>query len=105
MIILYSYPPHSLIVGLFSIAGLAAVAFGPILGRLIDKLVPWYAALASTLLLIVFQAIQTGAGGINIGAVIVAILGLDVFRQTQQVSLMASVFRYIHPISSVISFR
>lgn len=98
---------HRLVVGLFSIAGLGAVAFGPILGRVIDRLVPWYAALASTLLLIIFQAVQTGAGGINLGAVIVAILGLDIFRQTQQVSLMASVFRYVHTvrIPSVTSFH
>lgn len=70
----FTHTRHRLIVGLFSVAGLAAVAFGPIIGRMIDRLVPWYAALASTLLLAVFQAIHTGAGGINIGAVIVVVL-------------------------------
>lgn len=90
--------------GLFSIAGLAAVAFSPVLGRIIDKLVPWYAALVSTLLLIVFQAVQTGAGGISLAAVIVAILGLDIFRQTQQVSLMAAVFRHALVQISTFSF-
>ncbi|KAF7979982.1 hypothetical protein HWV62_40060 [Athelia sp. TMB] len=85
----------TLVVGLFSIAGLGAVAFGPVLGRVIDRLIPWYAALISTLLLLVFQAIQTGAGGISLAALIIACLGLDVFRQTQYVSLTAAVFSQI----------
>ncbi|KAG6879825.1 hypothetical protein C0992_011108 [Termitomyces sp. T32_za158] len=38
------------------------------------------------------MAIQTGAGGINIGAVIIATFGLDVFRQMLQVSLSTAVF-------------
>lgn len=71
------------------------VSCGPFVGRLIDKLVPWYASLVAVLLLIVFQAIQVGAGGINIGAVIISTFGLDVFRQMLQVSLSTAVFRYV----------
>lgn len=49
-------------------------------------------------MLLVFQAVQTAAGGINVGAVIVATFGLDVFRQMLQVSLTTSVFRCVyHP--------
>lgn len=70
---------------------------GPLVGRLIDRLIPWYATLIAMLLLMFFQAIQLGAGGINIGAVIVACFGLDVFRQMQQVSLSTAVFRYDIP--------
>lgn len=43
---------------------------------------------------ILFQAIQVGAGGINVGAVIVVTIGTDVFRQATQVSLTMSALRY-----------
>ncbi|KAF7982162.1 hypothetical protein HWV62_29925 [Athelia sp. TMB] len=88
-------PPYhysTLDIGLFGLLGAFGVLVGPFLGRLIDRLVPWYAALVATLFLLVFQGVQTGAGGISIGAVIVACFGLDVFRQMQQVSLTSSVF-------------
>lgn len=68
---------------------------GPFVGKLIDRLVPWYASLVAVWMLVVFQAIQVGAGGINIGAVIIATFGLDVFRQMLQVSLSTAVFRYV----------
>lgn len=80
-------------IGLFGLVGMLGVAVGPFIGRLIDRLVPWYAALVATMFLVVFQAVQTGAGGINIAAVIIACFGLDVFRQMQQVSLTSSVFQ------------
>lgn len=74
------------------------VAAGPFVGILVDRLVPWYAALFATVFQLLFQAVETGAGGINIAAVIMACFGLDVFRQMQQVSLTSSVFTYVNPI-------
>lgn len=56
------------------------VSVGPLIGRLIDRLVPWYATLVATFLQLVFQSVQTGAGGINIAAVVIACFGLDVGR-------------------------
>lgn len=56
----------------------AAVA--PLISNLIGQMIPWYATLLATFLLLVFQAVQTAAGGINIAAVIIAYFGLDVFR-------------------------
>ncbi|KZT22826.1 MFS general substrate transporter [Neolentinus lepideus HHB14362 ss-1] len=88
-------PPYhytTLAIGLFGLIGMFGVCMGPLVGRLIDRLVPWYATLVATLALIVFQAIETGAGGINIAAVIIMCLGLDVFRQMQQLSLTTVVF-------------
>ncbi|KAG6914647.1 hypothetical protein DXG01_016121 [Tephrocybe rancida] len=73
-------PPYNystLVIGLFGLVGMFGVAMGPFLGKLIDKLVP---------------CVQTAAGGINIGAVVIATIGLDVFRQTLQVSLSTAVF-------------
>ena len=73
--------------------GIMGVATGPFLGRLIDHLIPWYTALLATLLQLVFQAVQTGAGGIHIAAVILACFGLDVGRQIQQVSMTTVVYK------------
>ena len=86
-----NHPEDRLNIGLFGLVGMFGVATGPLVGRLIDKLVPWYATLISVAFLLLSQAIQTGAGGINIGAVIIATFGLDVFSQMQQVSLLTAV--------------
>lgn len=66
---------------------------GLIVGRLVDRLVLWYATLVTTFIQFVFQVVQTSAGGINIAAVIIACFGLDVGRQTQQVSLTTAVYK------------
>jgi hypothetical protein len=68
------------------------VLTAPLIGRIVDGLVPWVAAVIATVALILFQAIQVGAGGINIAAVIIVCFGIDVFRQMQQVSLTTAVF-------------
>jgi len=65
---------------------------GPLIGRLIDRLVPWYATLISTFIQLVFQGVQLGGGGINVSAVILACFGLDVGRQMQQVSVTTAVY-------------
>ena len=80
-----------MVIGLFGLVGMLGVAVGPFVGNLVDRLVPWYAALFATVSQLIFQAVQTGAGGVNISAVIIAAFGLDVFRQMQQVSLTSSV--------------
>jgi hypothetical protein len=64
----------------------------PIVGRAVDHLIPWYATLFATFWLAVAQAVQVGAGGIHISAVVISTLGLDIFRQMVQVSLVAKVF-------------
>ncbi|KAL5519737.1 hypothetical protein ACEPAG_1397 [Sanghuangporus baumii] len=86
----YNY--STLDIGLFGLVGMLGVCTGPLVGRLIDRLVPWYAALVATLIQIVFQAVQTGAGGVNISAVVISCFGLDVGRQMQQVSLTTAVY-------------
>ena len=81
-----------LVIGLFGLVGMVGVALGPFVGRGIDNLVPWYASLFGILMIILFQSIQTGAGNINVAAVVIAIIGLDVFCQMIQVSLSTAVF-------------
>ncbi len=68
------------------------VSMAPLVGRVVDGLVPWTASVIATMLSLCFYAIQTGAGGVSIAAVIIACFGIDVFRQTLQVSLTHSVF-------------
>ncbi|KAI0688975.1 major facilitator superfamily domain-containing protein [Cytidiella melzeri] len=88
-------PPYNystLVIGLFGLVGVLGVFTAPLVGRTIDHLVPWFATVIATVGLILFQAIQTGAGGINIAAVVIVCFGLDVFRQYQQVSLTTAVF-------------
>jgi hypothetical protein len=81
-----------LVIGLFGLIGMGGVALGPFVGRGIDNLVPWYATLFAILMISVFQSIQAGAGDINVAAVVIATIGLDVFRQMIQVSLTTAVF-------------
>ncbi|KAH9487202.1 Putative uncharacterized transporter YgaY [Psilocybe cubensis] len=88
-------PPYNystLVIGLFGLIGMAGVAMSPVVGHVIDRLVPWYASLFGIMMLILFQSIQTGAGGINVAAVIIATFGLDIFRQMLQVSLTTAIF-------------
>ena len=79
-------------IGLFGLVGMVGVSLGPFVGRRIDHLVPWYATLFAIIMIILFQSIQTGAGGISVAAVVIATIGLDVFRQMIQVSLTTAVF-------------
>jgi len=64
----------------------------PFVGRLIDQLVPWYASVMATVTLLFVQAIYVGAAGVNVAAVVIVTVGLDVSRQMQQVSLTSSVY-------------
>ncbi|TFY76457.1 hypothetical protein EWM64_g7553 [Hericium alpestre] len=88
-------PPYNystLVIGLFGLIGMFGVGMAPIVGRTIDRLVAWYATLVATIFLLAMQAIYTGAAGVNIAAVIIVCLGLDVGRQSQQVSMTTAVF-------------
>ena len=71
---------------------MVGVSMAPLVGRVVDGLVPWFASVVATVLSLVFYSIQLGAGGVNIAAVVIACFGIDVFRQTLQVSLTHAVF-------------
>ncbi|KAF9474595.1 MFS general substrate transporter [Pholiota conissans] len=88
-------PPYNystLVIGLFGLLGLSGMAMGPLVGRVIDRFAAWYGILIGSILLLVFQSVQTAAGGISIVAVIVACIGLDGVRQVQNVSIVTCMF-------------
>ncbi|GAA6000036.1 hypothetical protein JCM10207_006023 [Rhodosporidiobolus poonsookiae] len=87
---LYGY--NSLEIGLFALIGIAGVVAAPFVGRLVDNLVSWAGLLYGLSILIVSQAIFTGAAGKSIGAFAVVILLLDIGQQLQQVSNSARIF-------------
>ncbi|KAF8895775.1 major facilitator superfamily domain-containing protein [Mucidula mucida] len=88
----YSTSVESLVIGLFGLIGIAAVAMGPVLGIAIDGLVPWYATLFSIFMLACSHAVYTGAAGLSVAAVIITTVGIDTFRQMLEVSMATRIF-------------
>ncbi|KAJ3865147.1 major facilitator superfamily domain-containing protein [Lentinula novae-zelandiae] len=86
----YNY--STLIIGLFGLIGMVGVALAPLVGRFIDFLVPWQASLVACLGLLLFQIVQVVGNGLNVAAVIIATIGLDVFRQMLETSVAISIF-------------
>ena len=92
-------PPYfysTLQIGLFGLVGMLGIHFSydckmrnlsnsqgvaaaPLIGRLIDRMVPWCATLVAIGILFTFQSVLFGAAGINIGAVIVGCFGMRTF--------------------------
>ncbi|KAK4335179.1 major facilitator superfamily protein [Rhodotorula toruloides] len=87
---LYHY--NSLEIGLFALIGIAGVCAAPLLGRLVDNLVPWVGVLLGIVILAISQAIFTGAAGVSIGALCVVIFTLDIGMQLQQVANSTRIF-------------
>lgn len=81
-----------LVIGLFGLVGMVGVGLAPPLGRLIDSLVPWFASVIACVAYILTHVIMVGADGINVAAVVIVCIGIDVFRQMVQVSLTTAVF-------------
>ena len=72
---------------------MVGVALAPLVGRFIDFLVPWQASLVACLGLLLFQIVRVVGNGLNVAAVIIATIGLDVFRQMLETSVAISIFR------------
>lgn len=71
------------------------MAFGPLLGYAIDRMDAWYATMMSIVVGTVFLAVQVGAGGVHVAAIVVAGFGYDIARQSLAVSLSAAVFAWV----------
>ncbi|CAE6424881.1 unnamed protein product [Rhizoctonia solani] len=92
----YNY--STLAIGLFGLIGMLGVVTAPLVGRFVDKLNGWTTTLIAIMVGIAFQAIYTGAAGLNIGAVVVACFGLDVASQMNQVSNSSRIYA-IEPLA------
>ncbi|KAK7057734.1 MFS DHA1 protein [Favolaschia claudopus] len=88
------YHYSTLVIGLFGLLGIAGIAMSPIIGRLVDGFVPWTASLVAITLVLASQIIQTFGGPINVGAIVVAAILLDLGAQATQVSLTTTIFGY-----------
>ncbi|KAJ6459408.1 MFS DHA1 protein [Mycena vulgaris] len=86
----YNY--STLVIGLFGLVGMAGIAMSPVVGRLVDGLVPWMATLVGIMFVIFSQIIQTFAGELNVAAVVIATILLDIGAQSTQVSMTAGIF-------------
>ena len=81
-----------MVIGLFGFVGMVGVAMAIPVGHLIDRLVPWCAAVVSISLYIVVTAIGVAADGLNIASVVIVCIGVDVLRQTIQMTMTTWVF-------------
>ncbi|KAJ6526798.1 MFS DHA1 protein [Mycena capillaripes] len=86
------YHYSTLVIGLFGLVGMVGITMAPVVGRLVDGLVPWMATFVCVLHVIASQVIQTLAGEVNIAAVVLAIMILDIGTQGTQVSVTAKLF-------------
>lgn len=66
-------------IGLFGLIGLAGVAAGPFLGKLIDSIVTWGGVLIGIVVLGVGFGIFTGAVGISVAAFVVVVFSASSF--------------------------
>ena len=83
---------HSTVIGLFGLIGFVGVCCTPIYGRVIDRLVPWHVSVAMTVGLLLTFSLYWGAAGVTLAVPVISTLGLDVFRQSQQISLATRIF-------------
>ncbi|KZP12420.1 MFS general substrate transporter [Athelia psychrophila] len=86
------YEYDTLKIGLFGLVGIFGVSCAPLVGRAIDRTVPWVATAAGIMIMIISLAIYTGAAGISIVAVVFVIFILDVGAQSLQVSSTTRVY-------------
>jgi hypothetical protein len=82
----------SLVIGLFGLIGILGVCTAPLVGRYIDRLIPWTGVLIGIFIQASGQIIVTGGGVVNVAAVVIPIFLLDVGQQMQQVSNQMRVY-------------
>ncbi|KAF8757034.1 MFS general substrate transporter [Rhizoctonia solani] len=92
----YNY--STLGIGLFGLIGMMGVMTAPLVGRFVDKLDGWTTTMIAIMGGIGFQAIYTGAAGINIGCRcrMLRDLGIDVASQMNQVSNSSRIYALVH---------
>lgn len=82
----------SLLIGLFGLIGILGVCAAPLVGRYVDRLIPWTGVLIGIFIQGSGQILVTGGGTVNVACVILTIFVLDIGQQMQQVSNQMRVF-------------
>ncbi|VDB92119.1 unnamed protein product [Peniophora sp. CBMAI 1063] len=86
------YHYGSTIIGLFGLIGFVGVCCAPLYGRAIDRVEPWLVSIIMSACLLLTFCLYWGAAGVNVAVPVLITLGMDVFRQSQQVSLATRIF-------------
>lgn len=80
----YSFDP--LTIGLFGLAGLSGVVLAPQIGRVVDKIVPWYAQLFGLVINIIAMTIALTAAKQSVAVIVIVILVYDCGQSMLQIS-------------------
>ena len=91
---------RSVTIGLFGLIGMIGMCMAPLIGRFIDKLVPWYATLLGILALTVVHVVQTAAVGLHVAVVVFIIPVAVAFLQKVAQFIVINV---PNPVPSLIS--
>jgi hypothetical protein len=84
------------VIGLFGLIGILGVCTAPIVGRLVDRLIPWTGVLLGIFIQTTGQIVATSGATVSVAAVVIPIFVLDVGQQLQQVSNQMRVFDISH---------
>ncbi|KAG8883734.1 hypothetical protein FRB98_002832 [Tulasnella sp. 332] len=92
--LLTNAPYHfsTLDIGLFGLIGIVGVTTAPFVGHLVDKLVLWVGMLLAISIIVVSVIILTIGAAINIAAVIIVCIGLDLGVQLGHVSTTSKIY-------------
>jgi predicted MFS family arabinose efflux permease len=87
----YEYP--SLVIGLFALIGIAAIAGGPVYCRLLtDHITPWYSIVGGVAVIMAGTAVSAGIAPFSIAGPIVQAFSLDMGQQMAQVANRTAIF-------------
>ncbi|KAL7009421.1 hypothetical protein EMMF5_001052 [Cystobasidiomycetes sp. EMM_F5] len=86
------YRYSTLVIGLFGVIGIVAVCMAPLVGKMIDRLVPWVAAFVGICILLVADILLLGGAQANVAVIVIGIILLDIGQQTNQVANQSRIY-------------
>lgn len=87
-----AYNYNSLEIGLFGLLGITGVCFSPLIGKLVDRMVPWYSMILGISIALTGQLIGF-ASPYSLGGVIPQVFLMDVGQSASQISNQARIFQ------------
>lgn len=64
----------------------------PLVGKMIDRLVPWVAAFVGICILLVADILLLGGAQANVAVIVIGIILLDIGQQTNQVANQSRIY-------------